>query len=140
MFRAAPVASCTWVNRGILLPNFSFVLCLDNQNAPLFLFQNTRRIPPSPPPSSENSQTGPGEKHERTKRQPKRALCSALNHFLSQVQPLWIILPWLIEWVRVDWGSRGGSDGVLSFGLHLILPVGKRKFFARIGSFVSFKF
>lgn len=107
MFRAAPVASHTCEDWGILLPNFSFVLCLDNQNASLFLFQNTMRIPPSPPPSSENSQTGPGEKYKRTKRQAKQALCSALNHFLSQVQPLCIILPWLIEWVCVDWGEPG---------------------------------
>lgn len=80
------------------------------------------------------------EKYKCTKRQAKPALCSALNHFLSQVQPLCIILPWLIEWVCADWGSWGGSDGVLSFGLHFMLPVGKRKFFAGIGCLVSFKF
>lgn len=123
----------------ILLPNFSFVLCLDNRNALLFLLQNTMGILPSPPPSSENSQTA-REKYKCTKRQAKQALCSALNHFLSQVQPLCIILPWLIEWVCADWGSWGRSDGVLSFGLHFMLPVGKRKFFAGIGCLVSFKF
>ena len=33
------------------------------------------------------------EKYKCTKRQAKQALCSALNHFLSQVQPLCVILP-----------------------------------------------
>ena len=80
------------------------------------------------------------EKYKCTKRQAKQALCSALNHFLSQVQPLCVILPWLIEWDCADWGSWGDSDGVLSFGLHFILPVGKRKFFAGIGCLGSFKF
>lgn len=58
---AALVLSPTWAERAILLPNFSFVVCLPHQNAWLFLFPNTMGIPPSPPPSSENSQTRPGE-------------------------------------------------------------------------------
>ena len=37
------------------------MLRLDNQNALLFPFHHIIGIPPSPPPSPENSQTGPGE-------------------------------------------------------------------------------
>lgn len=134
---AAWMLSYTWAARAsyCLISLLYYVLIMKIH----YYFSFKIPLCPLPCPSSENSQTSP-EKYKRTKRQAKRALCSALNHFLSQVQPLCIILPWLIEWVCGDRGSRGGSDGVLSFGLPFLLPVGKSKFFVGIGCLVSFKF
>lgn len=104
-----------------------------------FFFQNTMGIPPSPPPISENSQSGPGEI------QMHKATGEAGPVFSTQSFPVTgattMHYPAMIDRVGLcRLGEWGGSDGVLSFGFHFILPVGKRKFFAGIGCSVSFKF